>query len=92
MAHFIVCPACSGYGTDSSTAYAITGEDLDLACGDDWDARREYVSEVASLTARCACCEGRRVVTHAQARDWNDDADYRAMVAMERRAEEWMGC
>ena len=83
MPMFVVCPECEGTGRDASTAYALTSEDLDLQCGDDWDARRDFVREVANLTQPCPLCRGRNVVTPEAAAEWEDEAEYRAECARE---------
>ena len=85
MPQFIVCPACEGTGRDASTAYVITGEDLDIQCGDDWDARREYVREVANLTQACPLCRGRNVVTPDEGAEWESEWEMRADMERERQ-------
>jgi len=92
MPQFIVCPACEGTGRDASTAYVITGEDLDIQCGDDFDERREYVRAVANLTQKCPLCLGKNVVTPDEGEQWEEDAYDRALMDQERYWEMRMGC
>jgi hypothetical protein len=85
MPNFIVCPACEGTGRDASTAYAITGDELNEAVGYDREDRMEYVRDLASLTQPCQCCKGQRVATPARAKEWEADYMMRAEIEQERR-------
>jgi hypothetical protein len=78
MSTLVICPACDGHGTDASTAIALTSDDIAIQCGDDWDARADFVREVAALTAPCPLCHRRNVVTASAAREWEADAQERA--------------
>ena len=92
MPQFIVCPACEGTGRDASTANVITAEDLDIQCGDDRDARREYVRALAYLTQRCPLCLGRNVVTPEAAAEWESESYERLLIEQERYYERLSGC
>jgi len=86
MSKFRVCPACDGEGKDFSTSVALTEADIDEWAGQDFEDRMAFVSSVASITQPCALCHGKRVVTHQDARNWEEDVELR----WERQRESMM--
>ena len=77
MSKYRVCPACDGEGKDSSRAVVLTPEDIWEAAGDDPQDRIDFVREVAALTPPCDLCKGKRVATHQEVSDWEEDLELR---------------
>lgn len=77
MSKYQVCPACDGEGRDRSRAIVLTGEDIDLWAGGDYDDRMDFVRSCAQATPLCECCGGRRVATRQEALNWEEDVQLR---------------
>lgn len=80
MDKFEVCPICRGRGNyvnPSIDSDGLTSADFEEA-GDEF--REDYLSGVYDV--QCECCEGQRVVTRQQLRDYYERLDdHRTMLA-----------
>lgn len=86
-AKFVVCPECEGEGK-IGPGFVWTVDQIDQADPDEfWEMQREL--REGQYDVRCPYCEGKRVVdAEGWEAKWEDECDYRAEVAAERR----MGC
>lgn len=78
---FSVCPSCEGEGY-VGTLGAYTADEFYEAFED----MEEYSAIHEASKVACDACKGLRVVTAEQIAEWEDDCQYRAEMAAERRA------
>lgn len=80
-----VCPDCEGKGTKDNLG-AMTSDYLDEQFGTGSE-REEFLGDYKAgmYDVLCSYCEGQRVVTGERLTEWEDELQYRAEIAAERR-------